>query len=97
MIGKCRAPLHLRPNSEQVEKNLPGIVIAPSLTPELETGAAIWTDDQFARAIREGIGHDGRTLFPLMPYLEYRAVSDAWPSPYSIERIAFILLHVKLG
>ena len=30
----------------------------------------------FARAIREGIGHDGRTLFPLMPYTQYRSMSD---------------------
>jgi hypothetical protein len=47
---------------------LPGRIVAPNLTPDVETGAGSWTDDQLARAIREGIGHDGRTLFPLMPY-----------------------------
>jgi mono/diheme cytochrome c family protein len=56
--------------------NLPGRIVAPNLTPDPETGAGTWTDDQFARAIREGIGHDGRTLFPLMPYTHYRSMSD---------------------
>src|SRR6266851_1983945 len=42
------------------ETNLPGRVVAPNLTPDPETGAGLWTDDQLARAIREGVGHDGR-------------------------------------
>ena len=62
--------------SIQPEADLPGRVVAPNLTPDPETGAGNWTDDQFARAIREGIGHDGRALFPIMPYQHYRAMSD---------------------
>jgi len=54
----------------------PGSVVAPNITPDAETGGGTWTDDQFARAIREGIGHDGRTLFPLMPYEKFRSLSD---------------------
>ena len=49
-------------------KGLPGSVHAPNITPDPETGAGKWSDDQLARAIREGIGHDGRALFPFMPY-----------------------------
>ena len=49
---------------------------APNLTPDRETGAGTWTDDTIARAIREGIGHDGRALFPFMPYVNYRKMSD---------------------
>jgi cytochrome c553 len=56
--------------------DLPGRVVAPNLTPDPETGAGTWTDDQLARAIREGVGHDGRALFPLMPYERYREMSD---------------------
>jgi mono/diheme cytochrome c family protein len=56
--------------------DLPGRLVSPNLTPDKETGAGNWTDDMLARAIREGIGHDGRTLFPLMPYLNYRAMPD---------------------
>lgn len=51
-------------------------VSAPNITPDPETGAGTWTDDMLARAIREGIGHDGRTLFPMMPYTQYRYMSD---------------------
>ena len=57
-------------------KGLPGTVVAPNLTPDPETGTGAWTDDALARAIREGIGHDGRTLFPLMPYEGYRYMPD---------------------
>jgi mono/diheme cytochrome c family protein len=51
-------------------------IIAPNISPDPETGSGTWTDEQFARAIREGIGHDGRRLFPLMPYLTFRSMSD---------------------
>jgi mono/diheme cytochrome c family protein len=57
-------------------KGLPGTIVAPNLTPDPETGAGNWTDDQLARAIREGIGHDGRTLFPIMPYEHFRDMPD---------------------
>src|SRR5258708_16490649 len=51
-------------------------LIAPNITPDKETGAGNWSDDTLARAIREGIGHDGRALFPIMPYPDYRQMSD---------------------
>ena len=54
----------------------PGHAVAPNLTPDPETGSGNWTDDQIARAIREGIKHDDTTLFPLMPYMIYRNLSD---------------------
>lgn len=55
---------------------LPGRVVAPNLTPDRETGLGNWTDGEKIRAIREGIGKDGRALFPLMPYGNYRNMSD---------------------
>jgi hypothetical protein len=57
-------------------EDLPGRVVAPNLTPDAETGAGNWSDDQLARSIREGIGHDGRALFPLMAYPRFRRMSD---------------------
>jgi len=56
--------------------SLPGAVVAPNLTSDRKTGAGSWSDDQLARAIREGIGHDGRTLFPIMPYPHFQRMSD---------------------
>jgi hypothetical protein len=54
----------------------PGSLSTPNLTPDPETGGANWTDDQIGRAIREGIKHDDTTLFPMMPYANYRNLSD---------------------
>jgi mono/diheme cytochrome c family protein len=56
--------------------DFPGSIVAPNLTPDPETGSANWTDDQIARAIREGIKHDDSTLFPMMPYEAYKNLSD---------------------
>jgi mono/diheme cytochrome c family protein len=55
---------------------LPGRIVAPNLTPDQQTGAGNWTDDQLARSIREGTGHDGRALFPMMPYPHFKNMSD---------------------
>src|SRR6202048_405454 len=57
-------------------KELPGHIVAPNLTPDPETGTGTWSDDALARAIREGVGHDGRALFPMMPFQTFRALSD---------------------
>jgi mono/diheme cytochrome c family protein len=54
----------------------PGTLVAPNITPDPETGVGSWTDDQLTRAIREGISHDGHTLFPMMPYSHFRRMSD---------------------
>ena len=63
------------------------VVAARNITPDIETGAGTWTDDEFARAIREGIGHDGRTLFPMMPYQNYRNLSD--------EDLASVIVYIR--
>jgi mono/diheme cytochrome c family protein len=67
--------------------NLPGTIVASNLTPDPQTGAATWSDDEIARTIREGIGHDGRTIFPMMPYAAYRTLSD--------EDVASIVVYIR--
>jgi mono/diheme cytochrome c family protein len=62
-------------------------VTAPNITADSDTGAGAWTDDMLARAIREGIGHDGRTLFPIMPYIQYRSMSD--------EDVASVVVYLR--
>src|SRR5262249_29473666 len=57
------------------DKQMPWLVI-PNITPDKETGIGNWTDDALARAIREGIGNDGSVLFPVMPYQNFRQMSD---------------------
>ena len=51
-------------------------IVAPNLTSDPETGAGRWTDDMLARAIREGIGHDGRALYWGMWYRSFAGLSD---------------------
>jgi mono/diheme cytochrome c family protein len=66
---------------------LPASLVAPNITPDPETGIGNFTDDQLARAIREGISHDGRTLFPMMPYTHYRRMSD--------EDVASVVVYLR--
>jgi mono/diheme cytochrome c family protein len=54
----------------------PGTICFPNITPDPETGIGSWTDGEILRAIREGVGRKGQTLFPMMPYDVYRGLSD---------------------
>src|SRR5262245_5521874 len=58
------------------EMGFPGSVVAPNITPDKETGIGSWTDGEVIRAIREGVSRDGKALFPLMPYSDFRRMSD---------------------
>lgn len=60
---------------------------APNLTPDPETGIGTWSDDQLARAIREGISRDGRALFPIMQYERFRVMSD--------EDLASVIVYLR--
>ena len=62
-------------------------VTTPNLSSDPETGAGRWTDDMIARAVREGIGHDGRALFPIMPYGNYKKMSD--------EDLASVITYIR--
>jgi mono/diheme cytochrome c family protein len=73
--------------AEYPSPGLPGRIVPSNITPDPETGAGNWTDDQLARAIREGIGHDGRALYPLMPYQFFRALSD--------EDLASVVVYIR--
>jgi mono/diheme cytochrome c family protein len=48
-----------------------GTLLAPNITPDVETGIGGWTDDEFLEAVRTGIGHGGIHLYPAMPYTYY--------------------------
>lgn len=55
----------------------PGVLCIRNITPDVETGIGAWSDGEIIRAVREGIGRDGRGLFPIMPYFIYRDLADA--------------------
>jgi len=58
-----------------------------NITSDMKTGAGTWTDDMLARAIREGVGHDGRALHPQMWYSSFRALSE--------EDLASVVVYVR--
>ena len=60
----------------EIVTGLPGTVVAPNITPDSDTGLGAWTDGEKIRAIREGVGRDGRALFPMMNYQGFRQMSD---------------------
>jgi len=57
-------------------EDLPCKIYARNITSDPETGLGNWTDGEKIRAIREGISRDGHALFPMMPYGNYRLMSD---------------------
>jgi mono/diheme cytochrome c family protein len=65
----------------------PDGLVHPNITPDKETGAGTWTDAQFERAIRHGIGHDGRELIDFMPYAFFRSMTD--------EDVASVIVYLR--
>ncbi|HTK69317.1 MAG TPA: cytochrome c [Candidatus Eisenbacteria bacterium] len=51
----------------------PGEFRVPNITPDPETGIGRFTDGAIARALRLGVGHDGRAL---LPFMEMQGLSD---------------------
>ena len=52
-----------------------GEMATPNLTPDKETGLGAWTDDQFYRAVHQGIGAKGEYLYPGLPYQWFTRVT----------------------
>jgi mono/diheme cytochrome c family protein len=52
-----------------------GNIVAPNITPDLETGIGAWSDDAFDAAVRRGLRPDGTRLYPAMPYNAYTKMS----------------------
>jgi len=51
----------------------PGSIHARNITPDDETGVGRYPDGAIARALRNGIGHDGRAL---LPFMELQGLAD---------------------
>ena len=48
-----------------------GTIYGPNITPDKETGIGSWTDDEFVRALHQGIGRHGEHLYPAFPYTAF--------------------------
>jgi hypothetical protein len=52
---------------------VPGVVYGTNITP---AGLAEWTDDELLRAVTTGVNREGDVLFPVMPYRNYRHLTQ---------------------
>ncbi|WP_049621568.1 c-type cytochrome [Frateuria defendens] len=53
-----------------------GDIVASNITPSKTAGIGHWSEQQFARAVREGIDAEGHHLYPAMPYTAYAGITD---------------------
>jgi nicotinate dehydrogenase subunit B len=54
-----------------------GAIYATNISPDEATGIGMWSYTAFERAMREGVGRDGRHLFPAFPYTSFVRASEA--------------------
>lgn len=79
-LGDC-AVCHTAPGGAMLAGGRPlqtpfGIIYSTNITPDPKTGIGDWSFDAFRRAMREGIGRDGRHLYPAFPYTHFTKVTD---------------------
>ena len=54
-----------------------GTFRAPNITPDHRYGIGAWSEADFARALRQGIGRQGEYLYPVFPYTSFTRMSDS--------------------
>jgi mono/diheme cytochrome c family protein len=52
-----------------------GTIYSSNITSDAQTGVGAWTDEDFVRAMHDGMRKDGRHLYPAFPYMSYTALS----------------------
>ena len=75
IAGDCTA-CHTAPGADKTAKfggGYPlaspfGVIYGTNISSDKEFGIGNWTDDEFVRAVREGVGKEGQQLYPAMPY-----------------------------
>lgn len=53
-----------------------GKIISSNITPSSTQGIGNYSEQDFYRAVREGVAPGGKSLYPAMPYTEYSKISD---------------------
>lgn len=54
-----------------------GNIIASNITPSKTAGIGNYSEEDFAKALRQGINKQGQHLYPAMPYTAYAKITDA--------------------
>jgi mono/diheme cytochrome c family protein len=73
----CHSAPKGRPFAGGLPMNTPmGKIYTTNITPDPETGIGKWTEEDFEKAVRQGVSKDGHNLYPAMPYPSYTKVRD---------------------
>ncbi|MBE7184500.1 MAG: cytochrome c [Methylobacterium mesophilicum] len=69
-----------------------GTLVPPNITPD-PTGIGNWSEADFHRMMKTGRGHDGKRLYPAMPYPAYSNmtdgdISDLWAYLTTVEPVS---------
>ena len=82
-LGDCIA-CHTRaePGAAAFAGGLPiptpfGTFYTPNITPDEKTGIGDWSEEDFVRAMRDGILRDGSNAFPAFPYVFFNRLREA--------------------
>jgi mono/diheme cytochrome c family protein len=79
--GDCVA-CHTAPGGKPFAGGLPfklpmiGTIYSTNITPDVATGIGDWSDEEFLRALHQGIGKGGKHLYPAFPYPSYALLTD---------------------
>lgn len=74
----CHSARGRPPFTGGVPFDLPiGRIYSPNITPDAEHGIGAYSEQQFSRAIREGVRTDGSSMYPAMPFPSYARMTDA--------------------
>jgi len=53
-----------------------GTFYSPNITPHPQSGLGNWSEEDFARALRQGRSPEGKAYYPAFPYTSYSGMSD---------------------
>jgi mono/diheme cytochrome c family protein len=68
----CHTADSHKPYAGGVAFKLPfGVIYSSNITADKTTGIGGWSDEDFVRAVREGVRNDGEHLYPAFPYTSY--------------------------
>lgn len=81
VLADCSA-CHTTPGGKPFAGGAPldtpfGKLIPSNITPDAATGIGGWSYDDFRGALKQGVGKDGKRLYPAMPYPAYSSMTEA--------------------
>jgi len=53
-----------------------GQIVSSNITPSIQFGIGSWSEEDFARAVRDGVAPGGVRLYPAMPYTDYSLMTN---------------------